>query len=132
MVQSIVRSKVTGVVFVSYQHSIAFFPRILLAHEVLCVGLFAGEDVGPDQYLIEYTGNRVRAGNTVIMHRALDRLDMEPDVLVDVDKGMLNIDRRCCGNHGMTINPSCNPTAQLLETKIGGKIILLIQTSRTI
>lgn len=132
MVKSIRRRDVDHNVFAAYVHIIASFPRMLLGPGVFGVGLFAGEAIEQNRYIMEYTGNRVVGSKRRVMHRGLDRLDMSPDVMVNVDEGSVTIDPRGCGNDAMCINHSCDPNAQLFEANVGTKTILVIQALRTI
>lgn len=128
IVMSILPSTAPQIVMRAYHKVISSFPRLLLHPGIYGTGIFAGEDNNSGRLLIEYTGNRIYGDRRANMHRALNRVDHEPDFFATIQRGKVTVDPRGCGNAAMCVNHSCNPNSFLHEMNIGTKTVLVIKS----
>lgn len=118
--------------YFAYKHIIASSPKVLLHPGIYGIGLFSGEDIKTKCFVMEYTGNCVVGKKCKRIHRALNRLDMTPDIFVAVRNGKETVNPRGCDNSAMCINYSCDPNAVLFEMYIWSKTVVFIKALKAI
>lgn len=119
-------------VYAAYKQVVASFTKVLLEPGLHGTGIFAGEDIEEERFVMEYTGNRINRKKSLLMHRSLDRLDLSPDVLVYVQISAETVDHRGSGNAAMCINHSCDPNAELYGVHLELKTIVIIRALKPI
>ncbi|KAI1701207.1 SET domain-containing protein [Ditylenchus destructor] len=94
-------------------------------------GLYALENIAPEEMIIEYVGEKVRPTVADEREKSYERRGMGSSYMFRID-GDAVIDATKMGNHGRFINHSCNPNCTARVVTVDGDKRIVIYSKRLI